>query len=155
MLKSINISLIAIAMAASNPVLAQEVATSGDSSQIACLADAVYYEAKNQSRTGQIAIAHVVLNRVEDLRFPKTPCSVVRQKRGKTCQFSWFCSKNLAAKNHVQYQKAYSVAEYVYNNRHQISDVTYGSLFFHAKHARPGWKYKRTVTIGDHIFYRG
>ena len=44
-----------------------------------CLALNTYHEAKNQSLVGQIATAQVVMNRVEDKRFPNTICEVVKQ----------------------------------------------------------------------------
>jgi N-acetylmuramoyl-L-alanine amidase len=44
-----------------------------------CMAKVVRYEAGNQSRTGQEAIAKVVLNRTKSGRFPKTICGVVYQ----------------------------------------------------------------------------
>ena len=44
-----------------------------------CLALNTYHEAKNQSLVGQIATAQVVMNRVEDNRFPGTVCEVVKQ----------------------------------------------------------------------------
>ena len=44
-----------------------------------CLALNTYHEAKNQSLVGQIATAQVVMNRVEDNRFPNTICEVVKQ----------------------------------------------------------------------------
>ena len=53
-----------------------------------CLALNTYHEAKNQSLVGQIATAQVVMNRVEDNRFPNTICEVVKQAQlvhlGKT-----------------------------------------------------------------------
>ena len=68
---------------------------------IVCLALNVYHEAKNQSLAGQIAVAEVVMNRVDDPRYPNNVCDVVKQ--GLTykwkpsvpirnqCQFSWYC----------------------------------------------------------------
>ena len=44
-----------------------------------CLALNTYHEAKNQSLVGQIATAQVVMNRVEDNRFPNTICEVVKE----------------------------------------------------------------------------
>ena len=70
-----------------------------------CLALNTYHEAKNQSLVGQIATAQVVMNRVEDNRFPNTICEVVKQGPTRPswedpkkeypikhrCQFSWYC----------------------------------------------------------------
>ena len=46
---------------------------------IVCLALNVYHEAKNQSLAGQIAVAEVVMNRVDDPRYPNNVCDVVKQ----------------------------------------------------------------------------
>ena len=44
-----------------------------------CMALNIYHEARNQSVVGQVAVAEVVMNRVEDSRFPDTICEVVKQ----------------------------------------------------------------------------
>ena len=44
-----------------------------------CVALAVYFEARNQPPQGQIAVAHVVLNRVADPHYPSDPCAVVME----------------------------------------------------------------------------
>ena len=46
---------------------------------IVCLALNVYYEARSQSVVEQIAVAQVVINRVNDDRYPDTVCKVVKQ----------------------------------------------------------------------------
>ena len=45
-------------------------------------------EAGTEDRKGKILVANVVLNRVEDGRFPDTVAEVVYQKEGGVCQFS-------------------------------------------------------------------
>ena len=62
-----------------------------------CMASNIYFEAKNESKLGQLAVAQVVMNRMYDHRYPDTICDVVKQgltyKNGKVvlgkCQFSW------------------------------------------------------------------
>lgn len=49
------------------------------------LACNIYWEARNQSTEGMIAVAMVTLNRVKDSRFPNTIAEVVWQDQ----QFSW------------------------------------------------------------------
>ena len=44
-----------------------------DKRQIQCLAQNAYFEAGNQSIKGKIAVTNVVMNRVEEKRFPQTP----------------------------------------------------------------------------------
>ena len=44
-----------------------------------CLAKNMYYEARNQGLAGQFAVSLVVMNRVNDDRYPSTICGVVEQ----------------------------------------------------------------------------
>ena len=46
---------------------------------VMCLALNVYHEAKNQDVNGMFAVADVVMNRVEDHRYPNSVCEVVKQ----------------------------------------------------------------------------
>ena len=135
-----------------------------------CLALNTYHEAKNQSMIGQIATAQVVMNRVEDSRYPNTVCEVVKQGPTRTswkdpskripvkhrCQFSWYCDgKSDVPRNKKAWKKAQDYAYLVLNNRIQI-DVTEGATHYHATYVKPAWaKTKtRTTRIETHIFYR-
>lgn len=123
-----------------------------DQQQIKCLAKNIYFEAGNQSLTGKIAVANVVINRVKSKGFPETPCKVIYQKTGKTCQFSWVC-QNKKIRDFNLYQESHRIAQFVYKTK---QDITNGALFFHSIRSRPSWsyKFKMTARIGDHIFYR-
>ena len=44
-----------------------------------CLALNVYFEARSENMASQMAVSLVVMNRVEDHRFPNTVCGVVKQ----------------------------------------------------------------------------
>lgn len=123
-----------------------------DKRQIQCLAENAYFEAGNQSTKGKIAVTNVVMNRVADKRYPKTPCGVVYQKTGRTCQFSWVCEGKKRIRSLAQYADAKKVAEAVYLG--SIGDVTGGAKFYHADYVNPGWNLRRIKKIGDHIFYR-
>ena len=135
-----------------------------------CLALNTYHEAKNQSLVGQIATAQVVMNRVEDNRFPNTICEVV--KEGPTrpswedhnkeytikhrCQFSWYCDgKDDTPKNEKAWKTAQDVAFLVLYDKIKL-DVTEGATHYHATYVRPAWAKtkKRTTRIEKHIFYR-
>ena len=135
-----------------------------------CLALNTYHEAKNQSLIGQIATAQVVMNRVEDKRFPNTICEVVKQGPTRPswedpkkeypikhrCQFSWYCDgKSDIPKNEKAWKKAQDYAYLVLYNRIAI-DVTEGATHYHATYVKPSWaKTKtRTTRIEKHIFYR-
>ncbi|PJB76252.1 MAG: hypothetical protein CO095_02785, partial [Armatimonadetes bacterium CG_4_9_14_3_um_filter_58_7] len=59
-----------------------------DDDDLACMAIAIYHEARNQPKTGRLAVASVIINRKASLRFPDTVCDVVKQK----AQFSFYDS---------------------------------------------------------------
>ena len=126
-----------------------------DKQQIRCMADNTYFEAGHESTEGKIAVNNVVLNRVKDKRFPKTPCAVINQKARGVCQFSWKCQRGKRIADISAYRKATAVAEDVYLGNY--TDVTKGAKFYHADYVRPSWGrvFDRTTKIGAHIFYRG
>jgi len=62
-----------------------------------CLSEAVYYEARSESSSGQLAVADVVKNRVASKHYPNTICGVVYQgaHRPFACQFSFACDGSM------------------------------------------------------------
>jgi spore germination cell wall hydrolase CwlJ-like protein len=126
-----------------------------DKKQIKCMAENTYFEAGHEPTKGKIAVNNVVLNRVKDKRFPKTPCAVINQKAKGVCQFSWKCEGGKRIADMTAYRKATTVAENVYLGNYK--DVTRGAKFYHADYVNPSWGkvFDRTTKIGAHIFYRG
>jgi len=126
--------------------------------ELTCLTKNIYWESKNQSVTGQIAVAHVTLNRTKEEEFPKSICGVVKQKIGDVCQFSWVCSSIIKNKPHdpVLFAKAQDVATQAVLLHNQGYDITNGALFFHAKYVNPGFfkGLTKVVEIDDHVFYK-
>ncbi len=126
--------------------------------QVECLAKNMYFEAKNEPEAGIRAVGFVTLNRVSDPHFPKTICEVVYQKERSMCQFSWVCSrgKNPKIDDPSRYQWIRQLAsDIIYNySDEDAKDPSKGSLFFHATYINPNWKLKKTVRIGQHVFYK-
>ena len=130
-----------------------------------CMAANIYHEAKNQSMLGQFAVAQVVMNLVEDSRFPDTVCEVVKQgltyRNGKVvigkCQFSWYCDGKSDEPNRDSkaWSNAIRHASIIMTETINI-DVTDGATHYHASYVRPAWAKtkKRTTRIDKHIFYR-
>ena len=122
--------------------------------EISCLAKNIYFESRDQPWIGQVAVAQATLNRVKDSRFPNTVCRVVKQRKNRICQFSWYCDGlSDTPKEKERYKEAMVTATYVYKG--ELPDVTEGSLWYHALTVKPWWAkaYKRTVSINGHIFY--
>ena len=119
-----------------------------------CMALAMYWEARGEGKQGMLAVGSVILNRVEDSRFPDGVCAVVYQG-GETppCQFSWWCDgKSDRPTNATLWSKSMTLAEQLLAARPQ--DPTQGALFFHSTSVRSPWRRQRTAQIGNHIFYR-
>lgn len=157
------IALVAGSVQASPEVeeVLREVVT--DNRQVQCLANNIYHEARNQSDTGQYAVALVTLNRVESPRFPNTVCRVVHQAvrdssgapiRHK-CQFSWYCDgRSDRIAEPLAFAKALDIAEDVYFGR--VEDFTNNATFYHTRSVNPDWAKVFNVVYEHqyHIFYR-
>lgn len=118
--------------------------------ELRCLAGAVYFESRSESLSGQLAVAHVVINRAESGRFPRTLCGVVYQKS----QFSFVRGGQMPAINtsHRQWRNAVAIAQIARDGSWQ--NAAPGALFFHASRVSPGWNRPRIAQIDNHIFYR-
>ena len=113
---------------------------------INCLASAIYHEARGESRKGKIAVGYVILNRIKR-GYGDNPCEIVSAKN----QFSWF-GKRLAVKEKEKWIECYRLSKKILLD--ETKDPTNGSIFFHEKTIRPGWKYKRVAVIDNHVFYK-
>ena len=152
-----------------------------DPTEVMCLAENMYHEAKNQGTAGWSAVASVTFNRVKDTRFPNTICEVVKQgptrESWKTklldlpeeerlyypirhrCQFSWYCDgrADKISKNDTEiFARMYDLSELILNPNITLLDITDGATHYHADYVFPAWRKSKTKTveIGDHIFYR-
>lgn len=136
------------------PTVKQKVV---DMKQIICMANNIFYEAGSESKDGQAAVAHVVMNRVRH-GFAANPCNVIYQKtyaEDKTfCQFSWVCeNKQQPNKNNPKYKVAMQVAYEVMVMGMHSDVVPKSALFFHNTSVDPNWPYRQVKQIGNHIFY--
>lgn len=132
--------------------------------QVDCLASNIYFESRNQSDRGKIAVGLVTMNRVSSGSFASTVCEVVKQRTNGTCQFSWWCNAKLRAKaiasrfvdsERDAYDDIRRLSAWIYFYHKQIEDFTHGATFYHATYVQPRWKnVEKTTRIGDHIFYR-
>lgn len=122
-----------------------------------CLAEALYFEARGENLVGQVAVAEVILNRVEDDSYPDTVCGVVRQGTGKlhACQFSFYCDgKAEEIANKPKFEEMGKIAWVMLHGKPRI--LTGNATHYHATSVSPRWvsKLVRTARIGAHVFYR-
>jgi N-acetylmuramoyl-L-alanine amidase len=131
-------------------LVAGPAARASDSADQACLATAVYFEAKGEPLKGQLGVAHVILNRTKSGRFPRSVCGVVRQPG----QFSFVHGGHLPAVSHggAQWKTALAIAALALSG--DAPAPAPKALFFHARSVSPGWHLTRVAAIGNHVFYR-
>lgn len=146
-----------------------------DPEQAFCLAENIFYEARNEDIRGQFAVASVTLNRANDSRFPNTICEVVKQSaiskfsNKVVCAFSWYCENDKKGKEIPvnnkdgsinqqvvdQFQLASLVAIEVLGGH--VEDNTEGATHFHNPFtSQPVWRktLKKTMRVGNHDFYK-
>ena len=157
----------------------EELYTEQNKPQLYCLAQNIYFEAKSEPLAGQYAVADVVLNRVNDTRYPNTICEVVKEgpikeslktkqdttlsdderiyyPRKNRCQFSWYCD---GKPDTVRDQDAWRMAQIIaYKIVHadKMKGITEGATHYHADYVSPKWasKIQLVGSISTHIFYR-
>lgn len=123
----------------------------------ACLAAAIYFEARGETLDGQIAVAEVVANRVADDRFPDGFCEVVKENRYPEnlhrCQFSFYCDgKPEEVSDWAAWATATEIAEAVIDGSVELGMI---GTHYHAIDVNPWWasEYEPLGTIGRHTFY--
>ena len=128
--------------------------------ELKCLATAIYFEARGESRQGQLAVAQVVLNRVKNPAYPNTICGVVYQNRNYRhgCQFSFACDRIPDRITEPgPWKEAQDLASKVVNDESEMFIADVGTAtHYHAVYVRPFWarRMKKTDKIGNHIFYK-
>ena len=125
--------------------------------QMSCLAEALYFEARGEPIKGQLAVGEVILNRVEDARYPSSICRVINQGTGRrfACQFTYTCDGKLET---VHERKPYEISLKIAKILMTTHDrkLTRGSTHYHSNYVDPKWskKFERVAKFGRHIFYR-
>ena len=120
------------------------------SNELACLAGAIYFEAKGETLAGQLAVGRVIVARAKSGRFPASYCGVVYQRS----QFSFIRGQSMPAINKAG--RAWTEAARIARIAHEGSwkSPVEGALFFHAARVSPNWRLTRLARIDNHIFYR-
>lgn len=128
-------------------------APTGDA-QWECLTQALYFEARGEGLEGQIAVAEVILNRVDSPLYPRTVCGVVKQRGGGGCQFSYVCDGRTKMREKGAANMAGRIARAMLDGAPRI--LTDGATHFHTRGVRPSWskRFPKTASIGAHLFYR-
>jgi spore germination cell wall hydrolase CwlJ-like protein len=126
------------------------------SRELECLSEAVYYEARGETPSGQAAVAQVVLNRVRHPSFPKSICGVVFQGASTHgCQFSFACDGSMRARRETgAWSRAQKIASRALSG--SVMSEVGAATHFHTTGVAPGWgpRLMRVAQVGMHVFYR-
>ena len=121
-----------------------------DEKQHNCLALNIYHESRGERVEGQIAVAHVTINRVAHKKWPASICDVVYQPK----QFSW---THLIKDHTPTDDKAWSAAKVIARDVMigNVEDPSKGAVFYHANYVDPSWVdyVQLSKVIGNHLFY--
>lgn len=123
-----------------------------------CLANAVYFESRDEPVRAQIAVAQVVMNRVFSPFYPNDVCGVVYQNAGRhlACQFTFACNGVPAVVTEPDaWARARHIARDMLDGKLWMPDVA-KSTHYHDYWAHPNWvgEMKRIDRLGGLIFYR-
>lgn len=131
------------------------------SEDVLWMSTAIYFEARSESTTGQLAVASVIRNRVTSKKFPNSVMEVVTQgRKGKSgkpllhkCAFSFYCDgKPEVIKNRKSWNKAVEISNHVLRGTIDYAD---GADHFELKDRKPYWlkSMRKVATIDSHNFY--
>ncbi|KQV08653.1 hypothetical protein ASC89_12670 [Devosia sp. Root413D1] len=127
-----------------------------------CLAQAIYHEARGESREGQLAVANVIINRAMSKKYPSTICGVVFQNADKgryKCQFTFACDgRSDLGRERSAWNRSIKLAEdafYEFQRGERPGVVPASVLFYHTTAVAPKWShtFNRVAAIGSHVFY--
>ncbi|HUD27824.1 MAG TPA: cell wall hydrolase [Novosphingobium sp.] len=120
------------------------------SSEMRCLAGAIYFEARGETLEGQLAVGRVIVNRTTSGRFPKSYCGVVYQPS----QFSFVRGRSMPSvrEGSADWREAVAVAQIA--SEGSWHSPARGALFFHAARVSPKWRLTRLARVDNHVFYR-
>jgi N-acetylmuramoyl-L-alanine amidase len=118
------------------------------SEAILCIALNVYYEARGENRTGQLAVAHVVLNRA--------------QKRDSTVCWETFRAEQFTWTNDMRNLRVlpagdkWAEAQSIAQEATGTYDFTGGATHYHVVGLHPRWAkgMKKLGRYGAHVFYK-
>jgi N-acetylmuramoyl-L-alanine amidase len=118
----------------------------------------LYHEARSEGRDGMIAVGWVVLNRIPSDAFADNITAVINEPTRRGCQWGWTCDGRPDTPTEMEkWALAQEVTDLLLSEA-RPADPTGGAVAFHETFRRtPGWLRRggtRTVTLGNHHFYR-
>lgn len=119
-------------------------------SDIYCMAHAIHHEARGEDLMGQIAVGHVITNRVASSKYPNEVCEVVYQPK----QFSGLYP-DTPIRDKEYWPNSILTAIFVWTG--YVNDPTNGATHYYAASGKQGIKdpwpcMEKLASIGNHDF---
>jgi spore germination cell wall hydrolase CwlJ-like protein len=123
-----------------------------------CLADAIYFESRGETKQGQTAVAQVVINRAFSGFYPSDICGVVYQNANRylACQFTFACEgKKLVVDEPDMWEQAKQISHDMLDGKLWLDEIG-KATHYHAYWVHPDWirEMRKINRIGVHTFYR-
>lgn len=122
-------------------------------SEVQCLSEMMYHEARGEPKAGQLAVAVVTINRAKSGKYPDNICHVIRQSG----QYPW-AKKGLDIKNKGVYNEISKLGEKIFKEYHLDDKLPENlkhletAMFFNGASFK-GKSFKFLAKIGNHKFY--
>lgn len=115
-------------------------------STILWLSLTIYHEARNQEHLDQLAVGHVIMNRIKDSNLSAKEV-VLKDK-----QFSCYNEGIKFPDDGEAFMMSLKVSFNVLSGK----DFTQGAKYYHTKSTKPIWRKKlsKIGSFGDHVFYK-
>lgn len=119
-----------------------------------CMAVAIFFEARAEPVAGMEAVANVIINRVEDSRYPDTVCDVVWERKQFSFTHDGLTDDPEAHTGH-QDRLAWVTSQEVAKEALQGNLMGITSTHYHATNVLPFWAkhYSKDGRVGNHVFY--
>jgi len=128
-----------------------------NSEEVYCLAQNMFFEARNEPLAGQAMVAEVTINRALSSKFPNTICEVIWQRK----QFSWTHDGKHDDPTRMSYldreawKTIHKAAKLIMADPEQYLPKT-GATHYHADYVKPYWATDMVYLgkVGTHLFYK-
>ena len=121
---------------------------------LTCLAVAIFFEARGEPYEGKEAVANVIINRMEDRRYPNSVCAVVNEHKAFSYTHDGLHddpTRHTAYQDKIAWVEAQEVAKDALDGN--LLGIT--STHYHTTNVLPFWSkhYSLDTRVGNHLFY--
>jgi N-acetylmuramoyl-L-alanine amidase len=119
-----------------------------------CMAVAIFFEARGEPVVAKEAVANVIINRVEDRRYPNSVCAVVNEHKAFSYTHDGLSDDPTRHKGHqdkIAWAESQEVAKDALGG--DLLGIT--STHYHTTNVLPFWAkhYSLDTRVGNHLFY--